>query len=95
MGSYSRLKFPPNGLPAPTVATGGSGQGLQKRAATKEKPPGAVVAGIAGLVVSIDVKVGDHIQKGDQLAVIEAMKMMRTFLAPHSGIVKEICIAKK
>ena len=93
-GELFEVKISPKWTIGAESDDGSNGQGLQKRKATKEKPPGAVVAGIAGLVVSIDVKVGDHIRKGDQVAVIEAMKMMRTFLAPRSGIVKKILVAK-
>jgi biotin carboxyl carrier protein len=57
----------------------------------REKPAGALVPGIAGLVISIDVKEGDRVQEGDQVAVIEAMKMMRPYLAPHGGVVKKVC----
>jgi pyruvate carboxylase len=71
---------------------GENGQVIQKNAAPQERPAGAVVAGMAGLVISIDVNVGDRIQAGDPVAVIEAMKMMRTYLAPHSGVVKEVCV---
>jgi len=79
-----------------TTGTGGgkgdNGHNLKRSTAPEEKPAGAVVAGIAGLVISIDVKEGDQIREGDQVAVIEAMKMMRTFLAPHGGVVKKICV---
>jgi pyruvate/oxaloacetate carboxyltransferase len=54
--------------------------------------PGAMVSGIAGLVLNVHVNVGDPVEKGDEVAVIEAMKMMRSYLAPHGGVVKEICV---
>jgi biotin carboxyl carrier protein len=44
------------------------------------------------LVLSIKVKVGDKVEQGDELAVIESMKMMRNYLAPHGGVIKEICV---
>jgi pyruvate/oxaloacetate carboxyltransferase/biotin carboxyl carrier protein len=56
----------------------------------KNVPAGAVLCGMAGLVLSIDVKVGDSITKGDQVAMLEAMKMRRQILSPRGGIVKEI-----
>lgn len=75
-----------------TDPAGEKGKVIQTNAAPQERPAGAVVAGMAGLVISIDVNVGDRIQAGDSVAVIEAMKMMRTYLAPHSGVVKEVCV---
>ena len=55
-----------------------------------ELAQGAIISEIAGLVLSIGVKAGDSIRKGDPLAVIEAMKMRRPINSPRSGTVKEI-----
>jgi pyruvate/oxaloacetate carboxyltransferase len=57
----------------------------------KELPEGAVVCEMAGLILSIGVKVGDSVAKGDQLAMIEAMKMRRQIVSPRQGVVREIC----
>jgi pyruvate/oxaloacetate carboxyltransferase len=56
----------------------------------KELPPGAVLCGMAGLVLSIEAKVGASIREGDLVAIIEAMKMRRHVNSPRSGVVKEI-----
>ncbi|NQT55805.1 MAG: pyruvate carboxylase subunit B [Desulfobacteraceae bacterium] len=64
--------------------------GPEKIASPEDIPPGAVLCGMPGLVLSIDVKVGDTVNKGDLVAIIEAMKMMRHINAPHGGEVKEI-----
>lgn len=53
-------------------------------------PKGAVVSGMAGLVLSIEVGVGDVVAEGDTVALIEAMKMRRRLSSPHGGLVKEI-----
>ena len=58
----------------------------------EELPPGAVVCGMAGMVLSIDVKGGDRIKADDLVAVIEAMKMRRHINSPHDGTVKEIFV---
>ena len=57
----------------------------------KELPSGAVLCGMAGLVLSFEVKVGDSVNAGDRVAMIEAMKMRRHVNCPHGGVVKEIC----
>jgi len=41
-------------------------------------------------VVSIDVGVGDSIQRGQQVAVMEAMKMEHVIVSPMAGVVREI-----
>jgi len=56
----------------------------------KELPSGAVLCGMAGLVLSFEVKVGDSVNAGDLVAMIEAMKMRRHVNSPRSGVVKEI-----
>jgi pyruvate/oxaloacetate carboxyltransferase/biotin carboxyl carrier protein len=56
----------------------------------KELPAGAVLCGMAGLVLSIEAKVGARVKAGDLVAMIEAMKMRRQVNTPHNGVVKEI-----
>ncbi len=56
----------------------------------KELEPGAVVCGMAGLILSIGVKEGDRVNRGDLIAMIEAMKMRRQVHSSHGGVVKEI-----
>lgn len=52
--------------------------------------PGEVKSNLPGTIVSIAVKEGDHVSKGQLLLVHEAMKMQNRVLAPFSGTVKEI-----
>ncbi|PKN28275.1 MAG: carboxyltransferase [Deltaproteobacteria bacterium HGW-Deltaproteobacteria-21] len=56
----------------------------------RELPQGAVVCGMAGLVLSVEVKEGSHVNEGDLVAIIEAMKMRRHVHSPRSGLVKSI-----
>lgn len=54
---------------------------------------GDVLAPLAAVVVSVDVKVGQQVKAGDQVATIEAMKMNTIVGATASGTVKAIHIA--
>jgi biotin carboxyl carrier protein len=45
---------------------------------------------IAGVIVSVAAQVGDNMQEGDPLAVIEAMKMQTTIGAPVAGTVESV-----
>jgi len=45
---------------------------------------------MAGLILSVEAKVGASIREGDLVAIIEAMKMRRHVHSPRSGVVKEI-----
>jgi pyruvate carboxylase subunit B len=53
---------------------------------------GAVVAPMAGKIVSVKVKKGDQVKMGAVLCVLEAMKMENEIAAPRSGVVQEILV---
>ena len=50
----------------------------------------AIRAAISGTVVSIDVGVGDSVRRGQQVAVMEAMKMEHVVASGVTGVVREI-----
>ncbi|GAI83765.1 unnamed protein product, partial [marine sediment metagenome] len=45
-----------------------------------------------GLVVSVEVDVGDRIESGKGLVVIEAMKMQNEMRSPRDGVIKEVLV---
>ena len=57
---------------------------------TKKKEEGNLNSPISGKVVSIKVKDGDKVKKGDVLMIIEAMKMEYLIRAPYNGKVKKV-----
>jgi acetyl/propionyl-CoA carboxylase alpha subunit len=54
----------------------------------------SVRAPLLGRIVSIDVREGDAIAAGTQVAVIDAMKMEHVVLATDGGIVQRVCVAR-
>ena len=65
-------------------------------AAPAASPPagdGAIVSPLAGKVISVDVKVGDQIAAGAQVATVEAMKMNTFIYAEQAGKVAEILVS--
>ena len=54
---------------------------------------GRLSAPMPGKVVSFLAQVGDKVQRGQALAVMEAMKMEHTLHAPHDGVVAELLYA--
>jgi biotin carboxyl carrier protein len=57
---------------------------------TKKKEGGDLSSPISGKVVSVKVKKGDSVKKGDVLLVIEAMKMEYLIRAPFDGKVEKV-----
>lgn len=55
--------------------------------------PGGVNSPLAGKVISVDVKVGDTITAGAQVATVEAMKMNTFIFAEQAGQVSAILVA--
>ncbi|MGL5786510.1 MAG: biotin/lipoyl-containing protein [Bacteroidales bacterium] len=53
---------------------------------------GEVKSVLPGTVISMNVKVGDKVKKGDLLLIHEAMKMQNRICAPISGVVKDILV---
>ena len=46
-----------------------------------------------GKVLSIEVKVGERVSKGQRLVVIEAMKMEHALTSPLEGTVSEVAVS--
>ncbi len=55
----------------------------------------AVAAPMQGTIVSIDVREGELVREGQQLFVMEAMKMEHVIRAHTSGIVRQIAVAER
>ena len=68
---------------------------LTGRKKTDKKEEGDLSSPISGKVVTIKVKNGDSIKKGDVLMVIEAMKMEYLIRAPFDGKVQKINFKEK
>ena len=48
---------------------------------------------ITGKITSVEVKVGDAVQEGDVICLIESMKMENPILAPVAGTISEIKVS--
>lgn len=60
----------------------------------KAKIVNAIKAPMPGLILEISVSVGEEVQEGDNLLILEAMKMENSFDSPRSGIIKSIAVTK-
>jgi biotin carboxyl carrier protein len=53
----------------------------------------ALNAPMPGLIIELHVKAGDTVQRGQQIAVLDAMKMHNFIGAPRAGVIAEVCVA--
>jgi len=65
--------------PAPRKPAGGGGAG-------------AVTAPMPGVILDVGVKVGDTVDRGQVVAVLEAMKMQNSIKSPRAGTIAEVCV---
>jgi acetyl/propionyl-CoA carboxylase alpha subunit len=56
----------------------------------RKREEGSLSSPISGKVVSVKVKKGDSVKKGEVLMVIEAMKMEYLIRAPYNGKIKKL-----
>ena len=55
---------------------------------------GCITTAMPGTIIDVKVKIGDRIEAGDSIIVIEAMKMENEIQSPTSGIVVAIHVSK-
>ena len=60
----------------------------------KAKIVNAIKAPMPGLILEISVTVGHEVQEGDNLLILEAMKMENSFDSPRAGVIKSIAVEK-
>src|SRR5436190_4139032 len=81
-----------NDLAAPELSEAGDAVTLSDARETSTGPAGsvAVPAPLQGTIVAIEVGEGDLVRPGQQIAVLESMKMEHLVTAPHGGRVTRI-----
>jgi glutaconyl-CoA/methylmalonyl-CoA decarboxylase subunit gamma len=50
-------------------------------------------APMPGVILEVHVKAGDTVQRGQQIAVLDAMKMHNVIGSPRAGTIVEVCVA--
>lgn len=59
---------------------------------TLDSLPDEVHAPMPGVILEVSVSPGDQVQRGDQLFVLEAMKMKNPIRSPREGIVAQVFV---
>ena len=57
-----------------------------------EQPKNMITAAIPGTIISVMVKEGQQVKRGDSLCILDSMKMNNTICAADNGIVKKVYI---
>ena len=52
----------------------------------------AVTAPLPGRIIELKVKVGDTVKAGDEIAILEAMKMENAVTTDYAGTVKQVLV---
>ena len=65
---------------------------IQDKIKAEDTNPNQIGSPLPGQIAKIHIKVGDRVIKGDNLLVIEAMKMETTITADKSSIIKSITV---
>lgn len=87
------LLSPAGAIPSATSPTSLATNPPPHRAVQSSFSPDKVATPLPGLVAAILVTVGQNVEAGTPLAVIEAMKMENSVPAPRSGTIKEVYVA--
>ena len=82
-----RIAAAPPQAPAPEAAAPAAQPEPPAQASASDT---AITAPIPGVVLRYEVEVGQSVQQGDEVVVLEAMKMENTLPSPVSGVVKEL-----
>lgn len=53
-----------------------------------------IKAPMQGLIVDVKVKVGQKVKSGDEVVILEAMKMENPIVSPNDGTISEIKVSK-
>ncbi len=75
---------------APVAVVEGAAPGIVPAATPAPGGTGEVRAPLPGTIISIAVKVGDQVTYGQELCILEAMKMNNPIRATGSGTVKAV-----
>jgi len=95
----------PRALPAaaPSAASTPAAPAAKREAGarTTQKPAprpsggggaGALVAPMPGVILDVSVQPGDTVTRGQEIAVLEAMKMQNSVKSPRDGTIAEVCV---
>lgn len=106
-GSHGALAVTPRAAPAAATAAAGAvpktapahaagfAAAAGRATVAREQSAGgsaALNAPMPGVIIEIDVKVGDKVTRGQLVAILDAMKMHNHIRSPRAGTIREVCV---
>ena len=85
---------PAQSAPIQTVPAAAPAQPAQAARPAASGAGKAVTSPLPGVIISVKVNVGDSVKAGQEVAVLEAMKMENSIEATHDGTVTAVHVAK-
>ena len=80
--AHNPIAAPPPPVPRPRAPLPPAGDGKK------------LTAPMPGVVLAVRVKVGDRVKRGEEVCLLESMKMELNILANADGVVKKVCVAQ-
>ena len=78
-----------------TALSADAGSGAEKKdSAESTCKGGTVTSPLPGMIIEVAVHAGDHVKRGQRIAVLEAMKMENDIVAALDGTVNAVCVGK-
>jgi biotin carboxyl carrier protein len=90
---------PARGAPSASASPGPAAPASRKPAPVAPSPapggggPGTLSAPMPGVILEVSVATGDAVERGQAIAVLEAMKMKNSIKSPRAGTIAEVCVA--
>ena len=92
--SQAQLSPHQTSVPAPELIPPVNSSDCAQQASSSSSESRTVTAPIPGVIISIAVKPGDQVEHGQELCVLEAMKMKNAIRANRAGKIDTIHISK-
>ena len=89
-----RVFFELNGQPQTVIVRDNSlAHEIHQNEKAEPANPGHLAAPMPGLVIAVEVTVGERIKQGDTVVVLEAMKMQSSIPAEKEGLIKRVVVS--
>lgn len=88
--ALGRENQPARPVTAPDSVTAVRNPGARKNG---DGDPDCIKAPIPGVILSLAVRPGDEVHKGQELCVLEAMKMKNLIRSPRDGVIAAVYVA--